>query len=123
MVNQKKNKPITVQTMIILTTFITLVSAGYGMVRYDRELTKDAELVKVEKKLDAKIDTIKAMLMLKISGDVANTITQRIWELEDSYRMVEMPDSVRKEMRKLQAELKKVEAERVYWSAIVRGTS
>ena len=113
--------------LMALLTLLAAIGAGIG---YDSTLTKNCEfdacIVNVEKTLNIRIDasnknteSLKALLLLKISEDLLNTLTQRSWDIKDRYPSGEYPKNIKDELRRLDIEITKVSNDRKYWRQVV----
>lgn len=119
---ERKDKAwMTNQFVAAITAIATLLSIGYGMVRYDNTIAKMTDLSVVKTNLNNRISTLRSMLLLKISSDLSRSLTQRIWTIESEYRNIDTPSNVMRELHDLKEDLVKVEEERKYWSSKVRG--
>ena len=113
--------------LLALTTLFTIIGAG---VKYDSTITKncklDIEIARISGFVNARIDasnrnteSLKALLLFKISEDLSNTLTQRSWDISDKYPSGKYPKDVKDELRRLNIEILKVTEDRKHWRKVV----
>ncbi len=103
----------------LVLALVILITAAYAVTEYDNTLAKCSTVDCQDAKLNDKINTVKAMLFLKISSDLSTTLKKRISSIEDDHKGLMISTSIIIELRSLKDELKKAEEEEAYWSNIV----
>lgn len=78
---------------LIIGILIGLGTLAAGIISVDCYFAKASELEMVALRLDQ-----------KIRQDRCDWMQQRIWQLEDRYQVMPMPDAVKQEYRKLKAD-------------------